>query len=1079
MNSTKKTGYNKSIYQSIRNTNELKVIKIPFAKPGSFVYILEYAILDDECFGIGLSVDGQHVKILMNIKPFLPVWLNDTKYLCVFKNLSSINHDMQIQTYPNENYSITSCSALDYLMNSSKCKDWKRYDIPLMKFDDCQRLYSFLNNTFSYSGNGDVIKTCGNHKLEVLLLLRCKQIGSCQNFNEARLYAIWLNENFEENTQLPQPTFDVLSFDIETVSHEDHRVPMGENLTDILFSASITYISCDEERFKSTQFTLLHLPIKDKCERERVFAENMIRDERNYSSGAIKQRIIEIFDNECDLLTRIFEIFRIPKTVYILLGYNSKGYDMMYLAKRLAFKNMKLVNDLHNQNGTIVYGLNMIHVDLMIVISKYFAGETSFSLKKVAIHCLDDENSKKVDLDARLLRYIYYHIEKNGLCDGKYDEWSVDLSKMMYYNDMDSILVYELWSKLQYFDFLFTISRSYCISMLTLSHLAAGRVSEYLSLKLLRDGFQNNSVFTTSHDQQFSTISKNDDSPTKKFWVYKYDNLALSSTSLEIGLGGGFNFRHSTNLYERVYSMDYVAYYPYLMDGFNLSPETISITTIGVLRRAIKDDICNIDKLMETKIFRFCTHRRGPSDFIDDKDLESNIESQMYINGQLDNCSEITDLSILDMLDELDRVVIILNADLHKRGILSKITNRQNTIREVAKKTKKGVKKGLKKAKKQFKTKFKQFENDDNNNIADDADIKEEYTAQISRIDDDMDLVQGRIKILAEETLNSYTRAQLHQYIQALTYEFSRINSIYRNLKIVNSSIYGLLGAKGNTGVLKAIQVAAVATCMGRKYIIDTGKSGESLDLSLILVDTDSTFFTPNSTMAIESNAAKRLQKQMASINTRLDLGLKNYENVFVIAKKTYFATHEGEYFCRGINKNGPAIWSVVLFDFYKTYLIEKLPIKRKDLFEIMYKLYQDTYEKLRVDKNIVLCKMNIKSEVGDYKTETPMKKLMLRISKENPQYVFGKNVQYFHMLLNKPQDLYFAIDYELENIPITKLNLYKFYSKINMAIYNILNMALVNMNRQRGVYYSLPFLEFNNEHLAAFNKCCLDQLYN
>ena len=91
---------------------------------------------------------------------------------------------------------------------------------------------------------------------------------------------------------------------------------------------------------------------------------------------------------------------------YILLGYNSKAYDMPYLLKRATYLNMKEMNNFYSHNGIITYGLKMIHIDMFMLISKFHAEElTSFKLANVVKSLLN--NARKIDFDARNLRFIY------------------------------------------------------------------------------------------------------------------------------------------------------------------------------------------------------------------------------------------------------------------------------------------------------------------------------------------------------------------------------------------------------------------------------------------------------------------------------------------------------------------------------------------------------------------------------------------------------------------------------------------------------------------------------------------------
>ena len=303
----------------------------------------------------------------------------------------------------------------------------------------------------------------------------------------------------------------------------------------------------------------------------------------------------------------------------------------------------------------------------------------------------------------------------------------------------------------------------------------------------------------------------------------------------------------------------------------------------------------------------------------------------------------------------------------------------------------------------------------------------------------------------------------LKSYSDLLKSEFVQINAQYRNLKIVNSSCYGLLGS--SYGLLRGRHVAAIATMFGRKFIIKTAIVGRELGFTLILSDTDSVFLAP--TNVKDSTAAKQIIDRIKDINSCLQLNNKTYPMVFVIAKKTYFALYN-EIFSRGINKNGPSIWVSILDNLVQKYIIEQADIYMSNVKPLLISIYLDVYKHMKVNKSIVLCNMNAK-HYSEYKSQTPVKKLMDRILEQNSGYVFGKSIRYFHKWQNNPRTVCFALEYELENTPISMINLYKFLSKIKMAIYSILSMALIITNKKRNVYYTINSDDFDKINIISF----------
>ena len=151
-----------------------------------------------------------------------------------------------------------------------------------------------------------------------------------------------------------------------------------------------------------------------------------------------------------------------------------------------------------------------------------------------------------------------------------------------------------------------------------------------------------------------------------------------------------------------------------------------------------------------------------------------------------------------------------------------------------------------------------------------------------------------------------------------------------------------------------------------------------------------------------------------------------------------------------------------------KDYLIKKKSITSSDIIPILYKIYLNTYEKIKRDKEVVLCKMNVRA-LKEYKTDTPAKKLMQRIIDTNENYEFGKSIKYFHLYENSPRNMVYALDYELKDTPITMINLYKFYSTISKTMYTILAEAINCTNIKRNVYIPYTNPSFTNDNVVAF----------
>lgn len=1050
-----------------RGAYESKILKAT-TSTDDYIFISEWLTENDSFYAIGRRRTDQRqlCKFKAPFKSGLFVWAQTSDDLCILSNIKYLDFCRKTDEYDDMEFQfdVTGISAIERLINCTKAQTgWKMFKIPTKSFWHAKSLYDTLNDSENVACN-NYIKTTGVWTIETFIML--EMYLKHRNWNKCCVYSVFLNKQLDLiDTELLK--YNTVSFDIETVSHEPHRLPTGEHKTDVIFSASLTVLS----QTAKIHHTLLNIPCKDRR------AIDYIKIEEQYDFDPVRK--VSIVNNERDLLRQLCAILDAQRELFILLGYNSKNYDMMFIARRLVYLNMPEANNIYCQNGILIYGCKMIHIDMYLVISKYYANELkSFQLKAVCKECLED--SEKVDMDARDLRYVYKHIIDHGIGDGVFANWNVTLSKIAHYNDVDSLLVSKLWIKLGYDTFLLNVSKNYKIS---LSRLGQSYISEYLSNKILLDSFKHNVLFTQHHNKNVAFTSDA---------YLSYNNEKLSSSDGTCSFGGGFNYRDSKNVFDKVHMMDMVAYYPQLIEGFNLSHETVSIVTVGLLRVLRNRRLIDF-KDSDVSMYRFCTHRalKGCRDHNElelyDEDVANVIESRNYINGSLDNASRIS-IADLDHLAVTDRLIIILQS---KVGILSKIMAHQNWIRNAAKETKRM----LNETKQQIDTLIMRSELGDLDDFfdpddyEDDTDTGDDFQFQEDKYlldnlleeddDEDLLLVKSRLKLITTQAMTRFTVGNLKRYKDMVLAEFSRINSQYRNLKIVNSSFYGLVGS--THGLLRGRHVAATATLFGRKFIIETAQTGQSIGCRVILIDTDSTFFVPaehqqssssSSSSSIDADCIETIKAKLQSINGKLVLSEKVYSHVFVIAKKTYFATYN-EPFSRGINKNGPRLWSDVMYMLYEKFIINKTEVTLKSLPEILNSIYTFTYEKLTIDKTLILCKINVK-DVTEYKTATPVEKLMLRLRASTPTQVFGRSVNYFFQWLNSPKTVHLGIDYELDQTPISMLNLYKFYSKIHMSMYHILSMALIEANKKRGIYYTLNIDEFNkincNEFIIARN---------
>ena len=695
--------YNKlsSYFSILREGQSDLITKIPnVSNPKEdFVYILDWIAEDQKrtIYAIGVNIKNNRLcKFKAPFKSHLYVWaqkIQDVALIIRHIKYCDVTID-DLYEIPDKFFKCNNITPLDDLLGNDRSKrSWKLFRIPTLSYTASKQLYNMINYSISISYK---IATLGSWSLETMILMEFYYHRYNQNTSSSPpcfFQGTLMNQNLEimEHHQFLEKPFDVLSFDIETISNDSHRVPMGECKADIIYSVSVTrYISSKDLYIHETIF---NLPIKEEGD-VLTKAKEMIYQEEKYIYDL--SRNITIVNSEENLLSLLFSIFDATDlsckrsknvsgcvyeeggcidTPYLLLGFNSKGYDMPFLLKRATYLNMNEMNNFYAHNGILTYGLKMLHIDMQQVIITFHAEElTSFSLSNV-VKCLL-KNAKKIDFDSRNLRFIYEYMMKHGLGDGKYshDNNIVSLSSMALYNDIDSILVLQLWKELHYENFLKFASTEH---HLPLARISLVGISEYLNNKIIHEGLLRDCIFTSHHNQQITC------SPNTIIYT-NLDMLAASSNTSE-KYGGGFNYRDEKGLFSRVVSMDMVAYYPQMIDGFNLSHETTLIFTVGGLKQLITTTSTVLDNLVNNyAVYRFCNHKDIEKNNLNIKDenLVDNVTSKHYVYGFLDNGSIINPCLDLDKLPNTERLLII---NKNVIGILSKVVKDRNALRNAAK----------------------------------------------------------------------------------------------------------------------------------------------------------------------------------------------------------------------------------------------------------------------------------------------------------------------------------------------------------------------------------------------------------
>jgi len=1035
-------------------------VNLPLVDSNCFIWVTDWVVGDDDIslYAIGVTKESKRVKMkIKKATPGLYIWTKNSAMLECIINLPEVDIKNEWRRVSPDTFNSNSTNVGSELITVDFLTDkWICYFIPTKTFSGATRLYKWIS-----SNHLNCIKCTTIWNLGLYVYMRLYDDTKSWSNN---IYNVFINGELETGSN-DAFKINTCVFDFETVSHLDHRIPMGNFALDILFSASF----CLNEK----RLMYIYLPNQTRYTNE---IEEYLNQSRSKNI-----EVVVFYKNEAEILNAICDVLYDPfkGQFFFLMGYNSRNYDLKFLLKRLVYKNMmRVARKFCIRDDMITYGPYSIHVDLFCFCDKFMRGKIhdGLKLKNVMVALLPQSKMRKIDMDARLLRYPFMEM----LAGVKWNEVKseLDLNKLTEYNIVDSELALELWTSLQIYEFLTSISGVFKMSLVRC--LLSG-MTEYLTTKFIIDGLCKYTLLTSVPTNSIVYSQECN---------YAIDAASLSNTSVKKtgdSYGGGFNYKWKRELYDRVTMMDMVTYYPNLIVGFNLSHETCAIYPVSFILDQLaqsKDAQCVVDA-KQVIFYRYSSHRninKIPTKPIDDNVMQSIIGYKLMGNT-IDNASKV-EYSDLKKMDRNDVVAVI---SLKKNGFLSTMMKDRNTLRDIAKSNKKNLSNVIASvadvtsalAVAEFKNKFKlddDEDDDDEDEDEDEDDDEEDEDGGGNKIDEtdktswtinvthnnEFDLVKLCIKLKTLAELKKMTIVTLGEYKTALDVEFSRINAIYENLKIVNNSVYGICGSM--YAQVKSRNVAAISTLLGRKFIIELAKIGGSYNCSTILSDTDSIFFTGN------PNAAKSISRDISNINPYLDVNAKTYTNVFIMAKKVYFANHSESIMTRGITKNGPILWTDVLDSVCKL-LSKETSMSTARVYQELEHIYQTVYDSLNEDPTRCLISCNIKANIEDYATNTQFKRLMERTIHQHPGYVFGRKLSYFHVRGNTAKESNIDLDINLESMQTWNFNLFKFLNKIAVPMYKIFSQMVYVYNKERNFFYTLSYKTFEKMSIKAYES--------
>lgn len=962
--------------------------------------IVEWSNDKSFILGYGIDDDCNFHRIDIPTQFGLFVGIKKAHYISIFSRHPNIKGIEYIKTdiFANDT------TPLDEIFNQNETNKMILVKLCTYSFPDSKKLYNEFNSSnFQFYCTLPV-----SWNLELFMLLERiyiehKEIKAC-HFNNNILY--YDKFSYVNNKLIQKPHhvdfIPIISFDVETVSPLKERVPTGELFSDVCFSIAFTMELTPNN---VEHLILVNLPAIDS---NNVSFENTI-----------------IFNNERDMLIKAFEILSFDKH-FICIGYNSAQFDMPYLMNRAYL--LRLYNNCDKfvyQNGCFAYGLFMVHLDLYYYSVKYFELD-SYKLNTVAKHVLNEE---KVDINAVNLRYVYDFFCKSDKINHTFvfDDEQFDLETAIRYNIIDTKLVYDIFTKSKMLSSLQDLSKSYILNWNRIIH---SRSNENYINKMFRNSCSMGKMFAINHNIK-SIICPDGN-------VLKCDNSKLISKDINdtSKFCGGMNYVDGRNREYDILACDYTAFYPYLIAHNNLSHETTMIATV----REIKP---YWDIVKEKCTAYYFVDRRGDSNF------DTQIKCRQIITGFTDNGSEVKDLK---NYKNTDRLLLILKSN---NGLLSQFINNQNKIRDASKNKKKDLETLIEEINQRLlqlmikENKTEEESEDEESEDEEEDEDEEDYELQDEEKEEksiDLSILDLKIKL---KNIKKMDKIELSEYKTQILGELSRILAYYRTLKKENSSYYGLVGSLTS---LRGWIVAWSIAFMAAKFITQTAKECQKLNSLTLFVDTDSVFLKPlNNTIDIK----RILPQRMESINKALKLNVKIYNSIDIFAKKTYIATKEDEIFSRGINKNGPILWQLLLnSEFLKYTPRNKVDVKFSDLENIFIELYDKMYEKIKENIKLSVCTSAIK-EISEYKNNGAIKAMLERELSLNPQLQFGKKISYVHVYNTLPTKTFYVSSHRINELKPSDINLYKLLSKIMNYVKKII---IFNVNETMMKEYNLLF---------------------
>lgn len=960
----------------VENLSELKA---------EFIFPTKWVIYNDVVHGIGLDTNFNYgFKKFPNIEFGLFITISSIEDLIVPMILVGGDN---IRIYDDLNIFSSNMNFFDTLKNKKSLLVkiiFKTFDATVYFFYNCRRKITNIAFGLPLKWN-----------LEIFLCMDKFIRYNCSN----PIHNVFYDFNLAYNGELQlQEEFPVLAFDIETVCPNKNRVPRGNHPGDITFSISLIK--------NGISIFYMYIPNGgvDLDEIHRYFSNDKLQ--------------LKLFHSEREMLIAFFNDLHADGKFFILLSYNGNAYDFQFLMYRaISLKIPKIYEHFHMTDDALMsWGSKMFHLDLLIWLSRFKELE-NYRLNTVAAAYL---NESKYDLNAVNLRFIFKRIKEESFTarqliefSFEFEDGNISFKDMINYNAVDAQLLIKLYKFMNLNKIFQCMTNNY---QLHYEHFLCAKMGKLVSNKLMLQQFTQGNFFTKSQECLVSLI----------------DGIGLISVEMEKAVRngqtftGGMNYVSSPSISSDVILFDYKRYYPSMIVASNMSPETMAIVSVELLKclNSNTDIFADCSKL---KFARFMDHKLDDSIFTD-------INTRKIVNCRGEN-GHFIDLKDILKLANHEKIVMF---NYNKVGQFANFLSTQNIIRDNVNGFLKELIVYLNLLKDKAKWTLSMYETKLINIQI--GDIKIDY----------MTFNKTDLMLMDEEKLQSH--------ISEIQVKYSVINEIYRFMKSENCSYFGLLGSMTE---MKNFLLASTLTSLCRSYILETSIRSTLMGGTTLFVDTDSVFITGNNKFIVEN-----LPKTMASIFNGLQLDYKFAKHLLVLRKKTYLMIDDNNVtVSKGINRHGPPLYFWLLDKITRDFAELDADFDLKDFSAYMNGIFVECFEKVKRDKTIALQNKILMKDIDEYETQTAFVKMFKRL----PHIESSKVVRFFYAYVVLPSNVFLRHESELEDCPYYHINIFKHLSRVLTVAYQLILIILKRNCKTTSPTLSIKDLE--NYTLLEFVK--------